>query len=497
MSIERLSKYIKYNKNKIVLSLGEFQLSKQIGLGGNGLVYKASINGKEVAIKFLTTNATGQTKQTKLERFIAEYFNVITLENNTNIVRYIDYDVLKFTDDESSLDFPVIIMKLYDCSLEKKQESKNSEEFNRLFNFLLVTVENIHDNGIIHRDIKPENILVEGEGFVLADFGIANYNPEMFEIRARTGAKERLGNRLFSAPEQEDSGVTPHPTMDIYAIGQVLQWYATGKTHRGTGRQSILSFFPDDKVIDDIIETSLNNNPKDRFQSINDIREFIKGRSRKDPFEYLYSYNEVCRSSFPKEDGVFYCNDIIKINRLLNNFAKKKEDFGRQLWWFDGTIDFYFTPIQTDTDIWLFNSHEHKINEIWIHFDGSNFNDFVLVHYLPNEPFSVDGEIRYTSAIVDDEHHITYNEFQNGFAEINGEVIELADHKVVLIEKEKEEGYFFISTKYHCLYQGQNFKQIRVFIDNITKNGPPTIEKLVDFERKIRANKHPYVQENL
>jgi Serine/threonine protein kinase len=96
MSIERLSKYIKSNENKIVLSLGEFQLIRQIGLGGNGLVYKASINGKEVAIKFLTTNASGHTKHTKQERFIAEYFNVITLENNTNIVRYIDYDVLIF-----------------------------------------------------------------------------------------------------------------------------------------------------------------------------------------------------------------------------------------------------------------------------------------------------------------------------------------------------------------------------------------------------------------
>jgi Protein kinase domain. len=389
-------------------------------------------------------------------------------------------------------------MKLYDCSLEKKQESKNSEELNRLLNFLLDTVEKIHDNGIIHRDIKPENILVEGEGFVLADFGIANYNPEMFEIRARTGTKERLGNRLFSAPEQEDSGVTPHATMDIYAIGQVLQWYATGKTHRGTGRQSILAIFPDTNIIDLIVEICLNNNPKDRFQSINEIRAFIKSKSRKNPFEYLFLYNDICRSSFPKEDRLFYCNDKTKINRLLNNFAEKKDDFDKELWWFDGTRDFYFTPIQIeDSDIWLFGSNEHKIKEIWGHFDGSTFNDFILVHYVPNDPFNVDGEIRYISAIVDDKHHITYNEHINGYAEIDGEIIKLSDHEVVLIEKVKIEGYFFVSTKYHCLYQGQNFKQIRVFIDNVTKNGPPIIEELVDFERKIRANKHPHVQENL
>lgn len=57
------------------------------------------------------------------------------------------------------------------------------------------------------------------------------------EQNTRTG--ERLGNRLFSAPEQENANTKPAKTMDIYAIGQVLQWFATGETHRGTGRESI------------------------------------------------------------------------------------------------------------------------------------------------------------------------------------------------------------------------------------------------------------------
>jgi hypothetical protein len=115
-----------------------------------------------------------------------------------------------------------------------------ADGFLNLFKFLISTIEKIHNEGIIHRDIKPENILIENNNYLLADFGIASFNPEIFKIIAETDKKERVGNRLFSAPEQEEKGVEAHPTMDIYAIGQVLQWYATGSTHRGTGRQKII-----------------------------------------------------------------------------------------------------------------------------------------------------------------------------------------------------------------------------------------------------------------
>jgi serine/threonine protein kinase len=39
---------------------------------------------------------------------------------------------------------------------------------------ILVSIEELHRNGIIHRDIKPENILLDAEGHIkLSDFGLA------------------------------------------------------------------------------------------------------------------------------------------------------------------------------------------------------------------------------------------------------------------------------------------------------------------------------------
>ncbi len=123
MSLDRVRKYIKSKSNKISLVLGDFELIKPIGQGGNGLVYEAQIQGKTVAIKFLLTDASGSSKEQKQKRFLAEYFNVVTIDDLSGIVRYIDYDALSFEDELGELTIPAIVMQKYVSSLEPLQAS--------------------------------------------------------------------------------------------------------------------------------------------------------------------------------------------------------------------------------------------------------------------------------------------------------------------------------------------------------------------------------------
>lgn len=495
MNIEKLQNYIKSRKRKLSLALGEFTLTKQIGQGANGLVYEADFLGKKIAIKFLITEAKGETRKQKLERFLAEYFNVINIEDLNGIIRYIDYDVLKIEDAGVEIEIPIIIMKRYECSLADKSKSRNIAEFSLLLDFLLDTIEKIHDLGIIHRDIKPENILIDSNKFILADFGIANYNPDMFQIRAETDKRERLGNRLFSAPEQEDKDIEPHVTMDIYAIGQILQWYATGKTHRGTGRKKITSVSDDLTAQDSIIEKCLENNPKKRFQSISEIRTHIESLSEPDPFIFLYLFNDICIRNFPKnEDGIIHCISLTRIDKILNDFKDKEEEFSRTLWWHKGFSNLTFNLTQKGTGLWKLNSTEYKIKEIWVHHDNNILNDFILVHYIPNNPFVIDGkEISY-SAIVDDDYHISISEFNNGYADKGDNIIDLSKHKVELIEKELNEGLLIICNHYHSIFHTANDERVNSYLNSIKDNDYQLdYEDFIIFLNSMRIHKNSNV----
>ena len=50
----------------------------------------------------------------------------------------------------------------------------------------------MHDRGIAHRDIKPANILVKGDVFKVADFGLSKFGPDF---------KSWVGTPLYIAPE--------------------------------------------------------------------------------------------------------------------------------------------------------------------------------------------------------------------------------------------------------------------------------------------------------
>jgi len=51
---ERFSKYIKSSNNEIHVSIGIIEKLKQIGEGGNSIVYSGLLNHKDVAIKVFT-----------------------------------------------------------------------------------------------------------------------------------------------------------------------------------------------------------------------------------------------------------------------------------------------------------------------------------------------------------------------------------------------------------------------------------------------------------
>ncbi|MFJ8752493.1 serine/threonine protein kinase [Streptomyces sp. NPDC102441] len=88
----------------------------------------------------------------------------------------------------------------------------------------------IHGAGIVHRDLKPSNVLLAADGPRVIDFGIA-YAADATSL---TGSGVTIGTPSFMAPEQA-AGRKVTPATDIFALGQVAAYAATGIPAFGEG----------------------------------------------------------------------------------------------------------------------------------------------------------------------------------------------------------------------------------------------------------------------
>ncbi|WP_433271844.1 protein kinase domain-containing protein [Actinosynnema sp. CS-041913] len=95
----------------------------------------------------------------------------------------------------------------------------------------------IHGAGLVHRDLKPSNVLLANDGPRVIDFGIAR----ALEHSALTEAGIVFGTPGYLSPEQV-VGSKISPQSDIFALGSVLVYAATGAGPFGEGATSALVY---------------------------------------------------------------------------------------------------------------------------------------------------------------------------------------------------------------------------------------------------------------
>jgi len=213
---------------------GDYELIKELGRGGMGVVYKArqiSLN-RPVAVKLLKADILASDDE--LRRFQNEA-EAVALLDHPHIVPIFEvgeyegrqYFTMKLVGG------PSLEKKLSDYAADPKAAA-------RLVKTAAEAVHHAHQRGILHRDLKPSNILLDerGEPYV-TDFGLAKRVEGDSEM---TVSGAILGTPPYMAPEQASGrrGAVTTAT-DVYGLGAILYALLTGRApFRGESVAEIL-----------------------------------------------------------------------------------------------------------------------------------------------------------------------------------------------------------------------------------------------------------------
>jgi Protein kinase domain len=95
----------------------------------------------------------------------------------------------------------------------------------------------IHAAGVVHRDLKPSNVLLAQDGPRVIDFGISH----AVEASTLTQTGAVVGSPGYMSPEQAQ-GLRVGPPSDVFSLGAVLAFAATGTPTFGTGSIAALVY---------------------------------------------------------------------------------------------------------------------------------------------------------------------------------------------------------------------------------------------------------------
>jgi serine/threonine protein kinase len=274
------------------------ELVRELGRGGMGAVYLTKIEGQEKAVKVLLPKLATSAERRAL--FLQEasihrqlrHPKIVALEELCEIVPGVFCMVMEYVPgvNASSL-------------LEKGPLSV--QDAVELVSQALEGLDYVHQQGFLHRDIKDPNLLVIApelqrnsppkNSLKISDFGLAvpyallGKNRDQEDVTTNTS-----GTLPYMAPETFAIH-QPSPQIDLYAMGATLYRFLTNEFPHdfpaGKSKIPIVATQPPVPIVKrrqdlpeslvSIVNRSLAKDPKERFQSAEEMRQALRSSGPK------------------------------------------------------------------------------------------------------------------------------------------------------------------------------------------------------------------------
>ncbi|MFC8276846.1 serine/threonine-protein kinase [Streptomyces sp. NPDC057271] len=218
--------------------IGQYRLTARLGEGGMGQVYLGeSVSGRRVAVKVVRAHLAADPGFR--QRFRRE------IEAARTVGGFWTAPVVDADPEAATPWVASAYIEAPDLGQLVAEDGPLAEaELRALAAGLAEALDAIHRAGLVHRDLKPSNVLVTGDGPRVIDFGISK---ALEGGTTLTGTGLVVGTPGFMSPEQA-TGAEVGPPSDIFSLGAVLAFAATGEGPFGVGSAPALLY----RVVHDV-----------------------------------------------------------------------------------------------------------------------------------------------------------------------------------------------------------------------------------------------------
>jgi formylglycine-generating enzyme required for sulfatase activity len=267
-------------------TLGLYRLVRFLGHGAFGEVWESKKTNNlleesfalKIALPHIRVDHTMLRNEASLWQKVAEH---------PNIVRFISAEIVADPNAPQGIPREVIILVSELCdggTLEahlKKHGPLSVEESLKWMGEILAGVARLHEAKIIHRDLKPTNILIHEGHAKIADLGLARLIDT-----GNSGSSKGIGTPLYMAPESFDGH--RNERTDIWSLGVILFEMLTGATpFVSPSTSEVLMAIVSKPIprmsssipssIQAIVRKTLEKQPSNRFQTVGEFSEALKG----------------------------------------------------------------------------------------------------------------------------------------------------------------------------------------------------------------------------